>query len=74
MTWGTAIVVAAGFGVPVIMVLVVALQYLAQHRDIRKCEARDERRCREAEVEHAIARRRERERAGPAETLDAPGV
>ena len=41
---------------------------------MRKRETRDERRHREIEIEHAITRRRrERERASPAETPGAPG-
>lgn len=46
----------------------------ANRRDTREREARDERRRRESEVEHAIARRRgERELASPAETPDPAG-
>ena len=67
-------VVGAFLAFSVAILLVVLLQHRAQSRDFKEREARDERRHRQTEVEHAIARRRhERERASRTKSPDTPG-
>ena len=75
MTVETDMAIAVGLVVvAVVAFAAIFIQICRQGRDIEEQEARDERGRRETEIEHAIARRRrERERAGPAETPGAPG-
>ena len=76
MNYETGIPISlALFLIPVGLFARAAHQYFAERGEIREREVRDERRRRETEIEHAIARRRQDgERASPTMTPDAPGA